>query len=53
VAFLACQKHLGTGKLYIRFVWGTSKTNDARYVLQERIVFQNRLFNFNQDSRNM
>jgi hypothetical protein len=30
-----------------------SKTNDARVVLQERMTFQNRHFDFNHYSRNM
>jgi hypothetical protein len=43
-----------TGKFYFKFVWKKSKQMTLyTYVLQERVTFQNRLFDFNCDSRNM
>jgi hypothetical protein len=54
-AFLTChsQKSLKTGKCYFRFVRKTSKTNNNRYVLQERITFEITQFDLNHDSRNV
>jgi hypothetical protein len=32
------------GKFNLKLVWKTSKIYDSRFVLQERVAFQNRLF---------
>jgi hypothetical protein len=43
----------GNLKILLHIFWKISKTNDTRYVLQERTTFQKRLFDFNHDNTNI